>query len=131
MQQILIQDELISQCREKGVYLIEQLRGSLTNLTNVGDIRGRGLFVGIEFVKDKLTKEPFDPCDKVASRVRKAIFDRDVAIYPGTGSVDGVRGDHMIIAPPFIVTKEELDHIVIVCRDALLDVFATIKKEQY
>ncbi|GIZ42852.1 hypothetical protein CKM354_000610500 [Cercospora kikuchii] len=122
-QQILIEDGLIQQCREKGDYLMSRLNKIVRQLPNIGDVRGRGLFVGIEFVKDKQTKEPFDPRDGIAYRVRKAIFDRNVAIYPGTGSVDGRRGDHLIVSPPYTVSHEEIDQIVGVLADAFRDVF--------
>ncbi|KOS44371.1 hypothetical protein ACN38_g4734 [Penicillium nordicum] len=128
VQQILVEDNLIRASREKGDYLMQRLNKSIRELPHVGDIRGRGLFVGIEFVKDKQTKESFDPCEGIAYRVRQAIFDRDVAIYPGTGSVDGVRGDHIIIAPPFTVPKADLDRIVDILEEAFTEVFATTGK---
>ena len=80
----------------------------------VGDIRGKGFLWGIEFVKDPKTKEPF-PLQRggsVAELLSKAAFSNGLIVYPGTGSVDGNQGDHILVAPPFIIEKHEIDKLV-------------------
>lgn len=79
----------------------------------VGDIRGGGLFWAVEFVKDKFSKEPFDPKVGLGARVQKAAFEKGVAVCPGAGTIDGMTGDHVLLAPPFTVTAEQLG---IICR---------------
>ena len=80
---------------------------------NVGDVRGQGLLIGIEFVHDKSTGEPFPREWNVAERVREAAMNLNntegVLTYPGQGCVDGLQGDHLLLAPPFIITREECD----------------------
>ncbi|MEO1104246.1 MAG: aminotransferase class III-fold pyridoxal phosphate-dependent enzyme, partial [Pseudomonadota bacterium] len=79
---------------------------------NVGDIRGRGLFLGIELVADRNTKAPLPPADKTHAKIKKAAFARDLMVYPMGGTIDGVRGDHVMLAPPFIVTEADIDVIL-------------------
>jgi hypothetical protein len=73
----------------------------------VGEIRGLGLLLGIEFVRDKTTRAPFDPSQAIAERIRVLAMDAGVLTYPAQGCVDGTRGDHILLAPPFIITAEE------------------------
>jgi adenosylmethionine-8-amino-7-oxononanoate aminotransferase len=75
--------------------------------------------LGLEFVADRETKEPFPPKARLARRLGDAAFERGLILYPGQGSVDGVRGDHVMIAPPFIVTDEQMDEIVTILVEAL------------
>ena len=82
------------------------------NHPHIGDIRGRGLFLGIELVSDRLTKNAFDPAFKLNARVKSVAMDEGLICYPGGGTVDGLKGDHILIAPPFIITSEELDELV-------------------
>ena len=79
---------------------------------HVGDIRGRGLFQGIEFVADRATKEPFDPALKLNARIKKYAFEDGLICYPGGATADGVRGDHVLLAPPYIISDEQLDELV-------------------
>lgn len=83
----------------------------------------------IEFVKDKVTKEPFDPDVRLSFQVQEMGLQPEYAIclYAGAGSVDGVRGDHVLLAPPYIVSKEEIDIIVDTTAKILTDVFADLK----
>lgn len=74
---------------------------------NVGEIRGRGLLIGVEFVKDKITREPFPKELHIAERIRQAALEQNVLTYPTQGCVDGSNGDHILLAPPFIITPEE------------------------
>jgi len=97
-----------------GDYLETSLKIMLDHHPNVGNIRGSGLFWGIEFVKNKDNKEPFDIKYNIAQEiVSLAISSKfNMTIYPGTGTYDGIKGDHIIIAPPFTITKKEIDYIV-------------------
>jgi len=79
---------------------------------NIGDIRGRGLFRGLEFVADRDTKEPLDPGLGLAGRLKKAAFAEGLICYPMPGTRDGRKGDHILLAPPFIATEKELDEMV-------------------
>ena len=73
---------------------------------------GRGLFQGIEFVADRATKEPFDPALKLNARIKKYAFEDGLICYPGGATADGVRGDHVLLAPPYIISDEQLDELV-------------------
>jgi adenosylmethionine-8-amino-7-oxononanoate aminotransferase len=81
------------------------------NHPNVGDIRGRGLLFALELVADRSTKAPFDPELSLHQRVKTAAFARGLLIYPGGGTADGRSGDHILLAPPYNATDEELDMI--------------------
>ena len=119
VQKILRRDNLIEQAAQRGLFLEKRLRSELSACRSVGDIRGRGLFWGIEFVKDKATKETFDPKITFGYKVQQAAFDRGVAIYPGAGTVDGRLGDHCLLAPPFTASEEELGIIVSIVKEAI------------
>jgi len=90
---------------------------------HVGDIRGLGLLLGIEFVRDKSTRAPFDPSQAVAEKIRLAAMEEGVLTYPTQGCVDGTRGDHILLAPPFIITSEESALIATALTSALAKVF--------
>jgi adenosylmethionine-8-amino-7-oxononanoate aminotransferase len=79
---------------------------------NVGDIRGLGLFQGIELVADRPTKSPLSPSLGTASKVKKAAFDLGLICYPMAGTIDGVQGDHVLLAPPFIISEAQIDELV-------------------
>ena len=103
-----------------------QLRESLAPFAfhpNVGEIRGLGLLLGIEFVKDKSTREPFPKEQNVAERIRQAMLQKNVLVYPTQGCVDGLRGDHLVLAPPFILTAEESRLIATALEFSLEQVF--------
>jgi adenosylmethionine-8-amino-7-oxononanoate aminotransferase len=90
---------------------------------NVGDIRGMGLLIGIEFVKDKSSREPFPPSQNIVERIRQAALEENVLTYPTQGCVDGLRGDHILLAPPFILTADESALIAGAIKSALAKVF--------
>lgn len=114
VQRIIREDKLMENVSKQGTYLERRLKALLSDHPNVGDIRGQGLFWGLEFVKDKTTKEPFPPQDAVAQKIQELAISPpfNMTVYPGTGTVDGVYGDHIILAPSYIITKEDVDHIV-------------------
>jgi adenosylmethionine-8-amino-7-oxononanoate aminotransferase len=97
--------------REAGRRLERILRERLGRHEHVGDIRGKGLFWGIEFVRDRRTKEPFDPSLGVAFGVHDLGMQEphNISLYPGTGTADGKRGDHILVAPPYNSTDDEID----------------------
>src|SRR5450631_4243918 len=90
---------------------------------HVGDIRGLGLLIGVEFVKDKKSREPFPPSQNIAERIRQAALEENVLTYPTQGCVDGLRGDHILLAPPFILSTEESALIARAIKSALAKVF--------
>jgi adenosylmethionine-8-amino-7-oxononanoate aminotransferase len=90
---------------------------------HVGDIRGLGLLLGIEFVKDKNSREPFPPSENIAERMRQAAMEAGVLTYPTQGCVDGLRGDHLLLAPPFILSADESATIAASLQSALAKVF--------
>lgn len=103
---------LVERSRLQGEKLGQKLRAAFGDHPHVGDIRGRGLMWGLEFVADRATKEPFPAKQGVSKKVGDAAFERGLIIYPSGGNADGVNGDQVMIAPPFIVTDEQLDEIV-------------------
>ncbi|CAH0041560.1 unnamed protein product [Clonostachys solani] len=119
VQKIIRQDRLVERCAELGPVLEGMLREELQDCKTVGDIRGRGLFWGVEFVRDKATKETFDPAIGFGARVQQEAFRRGVAIYPGSGTVDGMKGDHVLLAPPYTVKPDELRLICKVLKEAV------------
>jgi len=108
----LEQHDLITRAAQLGETLGKKLRESLGDLPSVGDVRGIGMLWAVEFVADRTTKEPYPPGVHFAARVCARCREMGVLLYPGHGSVDGVRGDHVMIAPPYVVTEEEMDRIV-------------------
>ena len=88
------------------------LAARFDNHSHIGDIRGRGLFRGLELVADRATKAPFDPAFKLHARVKKEAMARGLCCYPMGGTIDGRQGDHVLIAPPFIITAGQIDELV-------------------
>jgi len=103
--------DLVARCADMGRYLLEKLQGLLRHGI-VGDVRGLGLFCGVELVKDRASKEPFDPRMRMNALIGNRAFEKGLITYPGGGGADGVRGDHILLAPPFIIKKEEIDRMV-------------------
>ena len=104
--------DLLAAVRVRGEALNRELRTNLGQNPHVGDIRGRGLLRGIELVADRETKEPFDPALQLHARVKAEAMARGLVCYPSGGSADGVRGDHVLLAPPFIVSENQIGEIV-------------------
>ncbi len=102
---------LVRRSAELGEHLHRGLR-DLFDQKTVGDVRGMGLFAGIEFVKDKDSKEPFPADVGFSQRVLERCFENGLLVYPGVATVDGFRGDHIQVAPPLVVTREQVDEIV-------------------
>jgi hypothetical protein len=108
-----------------GNYLFEQA-GNLQELPMVGDIRGKGLFVGIELVANKSTKEPFAPEMKLSQNIKRLAMEQGLMCYPMGGTIDGRSGDHILLAPPFIVEQAHIDRIV----DVLGNVIETATRRE-
>ncbi|MBY5720719.1 aspartate aminotransferase family protein [Rhizobium leguminosarum] len=110
--EILRRPETMKNVVRMGERLQVGLDAALGQSAYVGDIRGRGLFRGIEIVANKDTKEPFDPARKINSRIKKEAMRRGLMCYPMGGTIDGVHGDHVLLAPPYIIEAEQIDMII-------------------
>jgi len=102
---------LVPRVARMGEVLDSRLRAAFGQHAHVGDIRGRGLFRAIELVEDRETKAPFDPARKLAARIKAAAMDAGLLVYPASGTVDGKHGDHVLIAPPFIIEEAQVDEL--------------------
>ncbi|MBL8568526.1 MAG: aspartate aminotransferase family protein [Phreatobacter sp.] len=112
VQTVIKRDSLLDNVKAQGAHLARRLNERFGNHHHVGDIRGRGLFQAIELVADRGTKETFDPKHKLNARIKREAMARGLMVYPMGGTVDGVHGDHVLIAPPFIVDHSTIDVIV-------------------
>jgi adenosylmethionine-8-amino-7-oxononanoate aminotransferase len=112
VQRIIRNDNLLDNIRAMGARLETALTERFGNHRHVGDIRGRGLFWALEFVTERATKREFDPALKLNERVKREALARGVAIYPMGGTIDGRRGDHIVVAPPYVATASDIDTIV-------------------
>ncbi len=119
VQRILHRDGLLANVATQGAYLARRLNERFGNHPYVGDVRGRGLFYGIELVADRGSKEPFDPQLRLHARVKAEAMARGLMVYPMGGTADGTRGDHVLLAPPFIVDAPLVDEIVERLGDAI------------
>ncbi|WP_170412758.1 aspartate aminotransferase family protein [Ruegeria atlantica] len=104
--------ELPQRAGVMGDKLQAALQAAFGQHPNVGDIRGRGLFRGLELVADRDTKTPFDPSHGVAGKVKKAALAEGLICYPMSGTRDGRLGDHILLAPPFIIEDAQIDELV-------------------
>ena len=107
----LLERALIPRVNAISETLFTVLRERFAQTPAVGDIRGRGLFVGLEIVQDPVTKTPFDPSLKLAARIKNAAFEAGLICYPMSGTRDGVNGDHVLLAPPFIYTEQHVEEL--------------------
>ena len=112
VQHRLRQDGVLDRVRPMGQTLEKALRGAFGAHPHVGDIRGRGLFWALELVAERNTKKPFDPGRKVHARVKQAALDAGLLCYPMGGTIDGVQGDHVLLAPPFIIEPLQIEELV-------------------
>ncbi|AOS81197.1 MULTISPECIES: aspartate aminotransferase family protein [Hydrogenophaga] len=119
VQRVIQRDGLLAQVRERGAQLQALFQESFGDHPHVGDVRGRGLFWGIELVADRASKQWFDPELKLHARIKRAAMAEGLMCYPAGGSVDGRCGDHILLAPPFISTPGELAQIVHRLRQAI------------
>ncbi|KAF5565516.1 ornithine aminotransferase [Fusarium phyllophilum] len=124
IQKIIRRDNLVSRAATLGARLHKSLVEVFQDLEFVGNIRGRGLFWGIEFVKDKKTKTPFDSNIRFGVKVQERAFQLGLAVYPGSGTADGKVGDHVIVSPPLTITEDEMDELLVLLKRAYDDVAA-------
>ena len=115
----VLDHELIANAAATGSYLGDRLEGLKTRHAMIGDVRGLGLLGGVELVRDRATKRPFPREWQVASRVGAATLERGLVSYPGTGTVDGALGDHLLYAPPLTITREQVDELVAILDESL------------
>ncbi len=126
VQEVIAEENLLERVREMGERLRRSLQARFDRHPHVGEIRGRGLFLGMEFVRDRDGKEPFDPALRLHARIKKAAMARGLICYPMGGTIDGRRGDHLLLAPPFIVSQDQIDRIVDRLDGAISDALAGI-----
>ena len=112
VQDVIREDGLLDQVKARGKQLEQRLTERFGNHRHIGDIRGRGLFWAIELVADRATRASFDPALKLSQKIKAEAFANGLGCYPGGGTVDGVRGDHVLLAPPYIASADEIDLIV-------------------
>jgi adenosylmethionine-8-amino-7-oxononanoate aminotransferase len=112
VQKVIRRDNLLANVRRQGEHLTRRLTERFGNHHHVGDVRGRGLFQAIELVADRGSKATFDPKHKLHARIKQEAMARGLMVYPMGGTIDGVNGDHVLLAPPFIVEQAAIDTIV-------------------
>lgn len=112
VQKIVDRDNLLENVMKQGDYLQQQLEAKLGDHPNVGDIRGRGLFRGIELVQDRETKDPHPPELKVNAKIKSHALENGLMCYPMGGTIDGKLGNHILLAPPFIIEEAQIDGLV-------------------
>ncbi|QRR15177.1 aspartate aminotransferase family protein [Burkholderia sp. MS389] len=112
VQRVIAEEKLLDNVKARGEQLRASLREHYGAHPHVGDVRGRGLFVGVELVRDRDTKATFDPALKLHAAVKREAMQRGLMVYPMGGTIDGVHGDHILIAPPFVCTAQQIDTIV-------------------
>ncbi|MBR8086294.1 aspartate aminotransferase family protein [Burkholderia vietnamiensis] len=112
VQRVIADEKLLDSVKARGEQLRASLREHYAAHPHVGDVRGRRLFVGVELVRDRDSKAPFDPKLKLHAAVKREAMQRGLMVYPMGGTIDGVHGDHILVAPPFICTAQQIDTIV-------------------
>ncbi|HPE79073.1 MAG TPA: aspartate aminotransferase family protein [Gammaproteobacteria bacterium] len=112
VQQVIRDDQLLDNVQNMGERLDAALHARLGDHPHVGDIRGRGLFRGIEIVANRDTREPFSPAQKIHAKIKQEAMARGLMCYPMGGTIDGARGDHVLLAPPFIIDATQIDQVV-------------------
>lgn len=108
----IIDRDLLKSVKQRSAQLLNELKNQFNTHLNVGDIRGRGLFIGLELVKDRDTKKPFDPFLKIAANIKRSAFEAGLICYPMSGTRDGKWGDHILLAPPFIIDEKQVVELV-------------------
>ncbi|MEM9205345.1 MAG: aminotransferase class III-fold pyridoxal phosphate-dependent enzyme, partial [Pseudomonadota bacterium] len=119
--------DLITRCRKMGERLDDALRAQFADHPHIGDIRGRGLFRGLELVENRETKEPFDPAFTLNKLIKRNAFSRGLICYPMGGTIDGRNGDHVLLAPPFIISDNEIGYLVEMLSGAIEDAISSAR----
>ncbi|MDU2064168.1 MAG: aspartate aminotransferase family protein [Sporomusaceae bacterium] len=110
--QTLLEENIVENVQTVGAYLLNLLKEKLLPFSFVGDVRGKGLLLGVELVKDKITKEPYPANMAIADKLTMTLLKQGVIVYPGNGNADGINGDQFLLAPPLIITKDQIDELV-------------------
>jgi adenosylmethionine-8-amino-7-oxononanoate aminotransferase len=126
VQEVIARDRLLDNVKAMGARLARRLGERFHNHAHAGDIRGRGLFMAVELVEDRFSKTPFDPKLKLNARIKREAMARGLMVYPSGGTIDGARGDHVLLAPPFIIDAAAVDTIVERLGDAVDAAVASI-----
>lgn len=121
--------QLIQKSAEQGAYLLQRLQELAEELPLIGDARGLGMLCGLEFVKNKQTKEPFELSKNVSGKVIAKAFERGLLVYPAVGGIEGVAGDCVILAPPLTITKEEIDELISILKAAIESVQQELQEQ--
>ncbi|MBO1016756.1 aspartate aminotransferase family protein [Achromobacter sp. SD115] len=111
VQNVIRRDGLLARVQAQGAGLRQRLDSALGAHPHVGDIRGRGLFMGVELVQDRASKQTFDPALSLHARIKREAMALGLMVYPMGGTIDGRQGDHVLLAPPFIISDDELDQL--------------------
>jgi len=127
VQEVIRRDGLLKNVVAMGGHLQRRLEERFANHHHVGDIRGRGLFRSVELVADRGTKEPFAPQSKLNAQIKREAMARGLMVYPMGGNIDGVNGDIVLLAPPFIVNEGQVDVIVERLGDAIDAAIASVR----
>jgi adenosylmethionine-8-amino-7-oxononanoate aminotransferase len=112
VQQVFEEDGLIPRVAVMGDRLADALAARFDSHPHVGDVRGRGLFRGVELVADRASKEPFPVSHRLAARLKARAMDNGLICYPMAGTADGAAGDHVLLAPPFVITDAQIEELV-------------------
>jgi adenosylmethionine-8-amino-7-oxononanoate aminotransferase len=115
-------NRLVEKVEESGHYLIQKLQELAKKVDIIGDVRGKGLMIGVEFVAEYKSKQPFNADLTVTSKVVEKARDKGLLIYPASAGNEGAHGDAVIISPPFVITKPEMDQLVDIFKETLLEV---------
>lgn len=122
------ENKLIQLAAENGLYLIQKIEKLASKYSSIGDVRGKGMLIGLDFVANLETKIPFPMKAHVTSRVISKAFEKGLIIYPASGGLEG-EGDAVIIAPPLVITKEEIDRLIEILDHTMVDVQKELKAE--
>ncbi|ASJ74795.1 aspartate aminotransferase family protein [Granulosicoccus antarcticus] len=118
----IVDRDLLSAVNSMGEKLKAELNRQFGQHPHISDIRGRGLFLGLEIVEDRGSKKPFSPDRQINKKLKKATFDAGLICYPMGGTIDGQNGDHILLAPPFIISDSQIDEVVGKLNNAIKDV---------
>ncbi|MDN3018871.1 aspartate aminotransferase family protein [Paenibacillus sp. BSR1-1] len=123
-------DNVLENVNEQGNYLVGRLLELKQNHTCISDVRGRGLLIGIELVKDSEQDLLFKPSEKAAETINSIAMELGAVFYPGTGSIDSINGEHLIISPPLNVKKTDIDEIVRILDESLSIFKSQLRKDE-
>lgn len=117
--EIFEEEAVLQNCQKVSKYFFERLKKLKDSSSIISDIRGRGLLIGIEFVRDKDKNILFDPSEQVSNKINKIAMGLGAIFYPGSGGIDGIHGEHLIISPPLNINKREIDEIIEILSKAI------------